>query len=163
MRLSILPALILCLLSHIAFAQADTWLSFTIKAGVCHGEKPVNITVLARRSVLKQFVRKESIHFGTCSYNLESADQILSTATPADPPPGSNSNPDNIWVNDPGEFLELYKLEKANKVSGEICVDSEGKVTFTLGTEDARIGINTKGKFSISAASSEGQTHTVEF
>jgi hypothetical protein len=144
------------------FSQADPWQIFTIKAGVCEGER-IDITLVARRSVLKQFIEKEIGHFGTCSSHFTPTDDFLKTASSAAEPPGGDGNRNEIWIKDPGQFIAMYKFEKKAKVSSEICVDTDGKASFTVGTDDAKIGIDTKGKFSISAKTSDGITHTAEF
>jgi hypothetical protein len=113
--------------------------------------------------VLNKFMRKESVHFDNCNYLLESADDILKSAKPIEPPPGTPEDDSPLWVKDPGEFLELYNIEKKAKLSGEICIDSDGKVSFSIGTEDAQIEINSKGGFALSVKSPSGITHKAEF
>ena len=138
-------------------------LSSPSRPGVCHDAQRADITVIARKSTLKTFMRKESLHFDNCNYLLESADQIVKGATPTDPPSGDGDEK-KVWVKDPADFVELYKREKnAKNVTGEICVNTDGEVSFSIGTDDARIGISTKGTISLSAKSSDGQTHTAEF
>jgi hypothetical protein len=163
MKPSIIIIAILAFYSLTANAQDDPWLKFTIKTGVCHGATPADITVIAKKSTLKSFMRKESVHFDNCSYILESPDEIIEGATSVDPPPGGGDDK-KIYVEDPGDFVELYKREKeANKVTSEVCVNSDGEVSFTIGTDDAKIGISSKGKITVSAKSKDGITHSAEF
>jgi hypothetical protein len=119
MRLSILSFALLFAVTGNVSAQTDPWLSFTIDVGVCHGAKPMKIQVIGRESVLKKFMRKESVHFDNCNYLLESADGILKSAKPAEPPPGTPEDDSPIWVKDPGEFLELYNIEKRPSYRGK--------------------------------------------
>lgn len=162
MRPPTLLAILLCLLGSTTSAQTDPWLTLTIKVGTCHGAKPMQITVLARQSMLKKFIQKESLHFDNCSYLLESPDDILKAAAPAKEPAGAGRDGDPIWVKDPGEFVELYKIEKKSNQSTEIYVDSDSKVSFSIGAEKGKIEINSKGGFSISAKSPSGITHSAE-
>ena len=147
----------------VAHAQADTWVKFTIKIGGCHGVKPATVTVLARKSTLKNFMQKEDAHFDNCNYLLENPEQIIEGAASSALPPGDPGHDKHVWVNDPGEFVELYKREKvARHVTGEICVNTDGEVSFTIGTEDAKIGISTNGKISLSAKCADGTTRNAE-
>jgi len=149
-----------CMVAH---AQVDSWVKFTIKIGGCHGVKPATVTVLARKSTLKSFMQKEGVHFDNCNYLLESPEQIIEGAASSPPPPGDPGDDKHVWVKDPGEFVELYKREKAAKnVTGEICVNTDREVSFTIGTEDAKIGISTNGKISLSAKSADGTTRSAE-
>ncbi|HLY70061.1 MAG TPA: hypothetical protein VKR53_10065 [Puia sp.] len=107
----------------------------------CHGAKPTKITVVGRRGTSKKFTRNEGVKFDNCNYLLETADQIIETAKPCDPPPGDNDgDASKVWVKDPAEFVELYRREKTGQhLSAEICVNTDGEVSFSIGTGDARI------------------------
>ncbi|HXB45810.1 MAG TPA: hypothetical protein VNV85_17205 [Puia sp.] len=161
MRIKFLLSIAALLYAGTGWAQDDPLLSFTIKTGICHGAKPSRITIVAKRSVLKKYMRQESPHFDNCNYLLESVDDILKEATPGSGGPGGDDG-DKIYVKDPAEFIDLYEESKKGKVTGEICVSSDGKVSFSIGTDDARIEISTDGKISISAKSPSGITHSAE-
>jgi len=147
-----------------ADAQRDPWVKFNIRIGGCHGVKPMTVTVIAKKSTLKSLLQKEGVHFDNCNYLLESPDQMVEGATPSSPPPSGGDDDKHVWVKDPGEFVELYRREKeAKKVTGEICVNTDGEVSFSVGTEEAKIGFSTNGKISIAAKSADGTTRSAEF
>jgi hypothetical protein len=151
----------------VTFSQVGQLVTFTIKANVGGTAKPTEITIITTRGTLKNYMNREHLIFDNCNYALESTDDIIKDAKSiaSSPAGGGGSNDgENIKVSDPGEFVELYKREKAaNHVTGEICVNSDGEVSFTIGTDNAKIGISTKGTISLSAKSPDGLTHTAEF
>ena len=146
------------------FAQENNFISLVVRVGGCHGVPAENIEMIGKKATLKKFITKNELIFfkDNCSYLLESTDQIISTGTPVTGSPDGNNSDDFIYVKKTGDFIDLYKIAKRNKTSGEVCVDSEGHISFTLGTENGSITFSTSGKFSIST-SSGGIKHSVEF
>jgi len=146
-----------------ANSQTDEFVKLTIKTGGCHGVKAGEVTLYAKRSVLKKFIQKEAIHLDNCSYLLQSADDIVAKGKPVDNTTGGGDGGDHITVKDPGEFIELYKDSKKGQATGELCIDSNGKVSFSIGTEEGSIEISSSGSFAISVKSPSGVTHKAEF
>jgi hypothetical protein len=145
-----------------AHSQSDEFIELTIKTGICHNAKEGVLTVRARREILKKFIQNEAPHLDNCNLLLESTDQIIEKGKVAPPPPDGEDK-DHVWVKDPGEFMDLYNRSHKGHGKGEICVNSDGEVSFSLGTENGSLTISTNGKFSLSAKSPSGIEHKVEF
>lgn len=144
------------------FSQSGDCFSMFVKTGICHGAKPSVIKVTGKKETLLKFLRRADIT-NNCNYLLTSENDILKEAKQV--PCSDNIKDTKLLFEKPEEFIDFYKSVKRNKegkITSEICIDSDGTISFSIGNENGSIQFSTKGKISISCKSPDGIEHKAE-
>lgn len=119
-----------------------------------------SIKVKAPQEKLIKFLRDgEWKH--ACNYILNSPQNILDKSEEIP----CIDDAIHIEFREPTEFVEFYKESKKNdsSVVSEICINSNGEVSFSLSNEFGSIQVNSKGNFTLSANGPNGLKREVKF
>jgi hypothetical protein len=120
-----------------------------------------HIKVTAREAELLKFVR--SNRYIDCSALLNTADELKRKwKKNADCPPQGIIK---IELQEPADVLQFYNEVKAAdpNTNAEVCINSEGNITISMGTGDGTISLSSNGKFSLAVKGPDGMEHKAEF
>jgi hypothetical protein len=132
-----------------------------------------NVIITGTKDKLISFLRTDKL-FASCNYNLKSPDEILNDAKKVD----CNSQSVQLKFEDAKDVLQLSKdIKERYRNSGqskipegisgsngaiEMCINSDGEISLSYGSEYGSIQVTSKGKFSISSKTTDGREYKVE-
>jgi hypothetical protein len=119
------------------------------------------IKVTAREAELLKFVRSNKYIDCNALFNTPEELKKKWDKNTDCPPMGMIK----IELQEPADVLQFYNEVKAvdPQKNGEVCINSEGNITISIGEGDSTISLSSNGKFSVAVKGPDGMEHKAEF
>lgn len=119
-----------------------------------------SIKIRAPKDKLISFLRSSEWQH-SCNFILNSPENILKKSKEE-----NFCNGEDIYIefSDSSEFLEYYnEISKVESFESEICINSNGEISFSINNGLGGIQINSKGNVTLSAKTKKGLQKSVQF